>query len=66
MLVAGRPISQRIFQLSATAQPDATCANFRTKTDSQCIASSGVIPEPLLTHDRASEFILNQTEADNY
>ncbi len=25
MLVAGRPISQRIFELSATAQPDATC-----------------------------------------
>ena len=28
MLVAGRPISQRIFQLSATAQPDATCNRF--------------------------------------
>ena len=28
MLVAGRPTSQRIFQLSATAQSDATCNKF--------------------------------------
>ena len=53
MLVAGRPTSQRIFQLSATAQPDATCKLVLHGTDSQCIASSGVIPEHLLTHDPA-------------
>ena len=52
MLVAGRPISQRFFfQLSATAQPDAICKDFCTETDFKCIAYSGVIPEPLLTHD---------------
>ena len=47
----GRQTYQPVRQLSATAQPDATCKNFRTDTDSQCIASSGLIPEPLLTHD---------------
>ena len=31
MLVAGKPTSQRIFKLSATAQPDATCNIFLHK-----------------------------------
>ena len=52
MLVAGRPISQRIFfsiqlQLSQTQTVNIIC----TETGSQCIAYSGVVPEPLLTHD---------------
>ena len=32
MLVAGRPTSQQIFQLSDTAQPDATCNKFLHET----------------------------------
>ena len=52
MLVAGRPFSQRGFssfqlQLSQTRPVKTFC----TETDSQCIAYSGVVPEPLLTHD---------------
>ena len=52
MLVAGRPLSQQIIfsnqlQRSQTQTVKRNC----TETSSQCIAYSGVVPEPLLTHD---------------
>ena len=44
-------LSASKFQLSAVAQPGAYCKGFCAETDTECIAHSGVIPEPLLTHD---------------
>ncbi len=41
MLVAGRPSASEIFELSATAQPDATCKLICTETTIHCILRRG-------------------------
>ncbi len=66
MLEAGRPVSQRIFQLSAAAQPDATCKYFALKLVHNAMHTQAWSRSPCLhtiPRDRASEFILIQTLA---
>ena len=47
MLVAGRPISQQNFQLSATAQPDATCNNFTPNPTHNASHTQAWSPSPV-------------------